>query len=142
MSESRLVLLRQMISLARDSEEMARQCLESGKFRFASVHAYYSVFHGMKALLEFSEVDASSHGRVIGEFNRLFVKNGTFPLSTSKILDRLFAHRQTGSYSYNLEISEGEAKQDVADAVQLLRQFEAFLFQQTQDDFFGSKQSE
>src|SRR4030042_5404989 len=116
-----------MMARAWEFQDMARQALEHKKFYFASINAYAAAFHGMKALLETKEISVSKHGRVIGEVNRLFVKTGRLHPSTTKLLDRLFAHRQKGYYSYVEEILEEDAKRDVEDAEKLLHDFEAVL---------------
>jgi uncharacterized protein (UPF0332 family) len=134
--------LRTIISRARDDLETARQFLEEGKFRSASIHAYSAVFHGMKALLELEGISVSKHGRVMGEVNRQFVKSGRLERDTSKKLERLFFHRQIGSYSYTEDVSGAEARVDLEDAARLLLEFEAILRQQTQDEFFRAKNSE
>lgn len=142
MSEARREFLRIIITRARDALKLARQCLETESFQFASIHAYTAAFHGMKALLELENVAVSKHGRVIGEINRLFIKTGRFEKETSRVIDRLFRHRQIGSYDYDREISAEEAKLDVEDAARLLREFENVLRQQTQDEFFRAPDAE
>ena len=142
MSEARQEYLRTIIQRSRRSLKLAHRCLEMDDFQSASINAYSAAFHGMKALLELENVAASKHGRVIGEINRLFVKTGRFEKETSRIIDRLFRHRQIGSYDYEREISAEEAKLDVEDADCLLREFENLLRQQTQDGFFRASNAE
>jgi uncharacterized protein (UPF0332 family) len=129
-SDPRQELIEKMMSRAWEFQDMARQALEQKKFYFASINAYAAAFHGMKALLETKEISVSKHGRVIGEVNRLFVKTGKLHPSTTKLLDRLFAHRQKGYYSYVEEILEEDASRDVEDAEKLLHEFETILSDQ------------
>jgi len=130
-------LIPMMLKEAHDCLETAQQNFASGKHRAASIMAYAAVFHGMKALLETEDFAASKHGRVIGEFNRRFVHTGRIDPTASELIKRLFADRQHGFYSYDVQITEDMARQDVADAEKLLVEIERLLRVITSQDGVG-----
>jgi uncharacterized protein (UPF0332 family) len=83
--------------------------------------AYYAVFHALSAALLSKGLSFSSHGQVIGAFNREFVKTGIFPRSTSSLIQALFDDRQTGDYGICSEIDRTIARRHLAVAARLIK---------------------
>ena len=46
----------------------ARNLLETGNYKSAANRSYYAVFHAMRAVLAFDEIDMKRHSGVISEF--------------------------------------------------------------------------
>lgn len=69
----------------------------------------------------------SSHSQVIGMFNKRFVHAGQFPREFTAILTRLFEDRQSGDYDVTVELSEAEAREDVADVETIVAAVALFL---------------
>ena len=59
---------------------------EAGRYKNALNRAYYSIFHGMRAVNALDGFDSSKHSGVIAHFNQNYVKEGIFPKETSKII--------------------------------------------------------
>ena len=56
--------------------EDARIMEEAGRYKNALNRAYYSIFHGMRAVNALDGFDSSKHSGVIAHFNQLYVKEG------------------------------------------------------------------
>ena len=48
----------------------ARNLLETENYKSAANRSYYAVFHAMRAVLAFDEIDMKHHGGIISEFRR------------------------------------------------------------------------
>ena len=48
----------------------ARNLLETENYKSAANRSYYAVFHEMRAVLAFDEIDMKHHGGIISEFRR------------------------------------------------------------------------
>lgn len=59
---------------------------EAGRYKNALNRAYYSIFHGMRAVNALAGFDSSKHSGVIAHFNQNYVKEGIFPKETSEII--------------------------------------------------------
>jgi uncharacterized protein (UPF0332 family) len=87
-----------LLEKAHGKLEAARILLDAGRPDDAVSRAYYAVFNAMSALLYKHGLVFSSHGQVIGAFNREFVKTGIFPSGFSRQITGLFEDRQAGDY--------------------------------------------
>ena len=57
----------------------AKIMYEAGRYKNALNCAYYSIFHGMRAVNALDGFDSSKHSGVIAHFNQNYVKEGIFP---------------------------------------------------------------
>ena len=116
-----------MMEKARSKLRAAHVLLGSGSWSDAGSRAYYAVFHAISAALLSIGESYSSHAQVIGMFNRRFVHTGRFPREFTPILTRLFEDRQSGDYDVTIELTEAEAREDIADAVAFVDAVAQFL---------------
>lgn len=107
--------------------EAARIMYEYKQYDDAVSRAYYAVFHAMTAALLSKGLVFSSHGQVIGAFNREFIKTGIFPVNTSSVVQALFDDRQIGDYGIISEINKTTARRHLAQANRLIESVKAFL---------------
>lgn len=107
--------------------EAAQSVVENGFFDDASSRAYYAAFHAASAALAGRGLFFSSHGQVMGAFNREFVKTGLCPVEAFQKIRRLFEHRQVGDYSATVSIDRATAERDIADAQWILEQCTALI---------------
>ena len=52
----------------------ARNLLETENYKSAANRSYYAVFHAMRAVLAFDEIDMKHHSGIISEFRRRYIK--------------------------------------------------------------------
>lgn len=90
--------------------------LEAGSARSSVNRAYYAVFHAARALLASVGFEATKHAGVLTEFDRRFVKTGSFAPSYSKALHGLFDLRTDADYRDFVEVPLEEAADLLAGA--------------------------
>ena len=63
----------------------ARSLLEVGGYKSSANRSYYAVFHAMRAVLAFDEIDMKRHSGIISEFRRRYIKTEIFETRMSEI---------------------------------------------------------
>ena len=61
------------IERAREDLDAAHLLFDNGSYRIANNRAYYAIFHALRAVLVFDNVDSSKHSGVISEFRRRYI---------------------------------------------------------------------
>lgn len=121
-----------LLAKSEKTQEVARSLFESGYYDDASSRAYYAAFHAVSAALAGRGLFFSSHGQVLGAFNKEFVKTGRLPTESFQIIRRLFEHRQVGDYSATVSIDRSTAEQDVKDTGWLVEKCRRLVGEQHQ----------
>lgn len=93
--------------------EDAKIMYEAGRYKNALNRAYYSIFHGIRAVNALDGFDSSKHSGVIGYFNRNYVKEGIFPKEASKILRLASEKRENADYLDFYIASKEEAEAQI-----------------------------
>jgi len=109
-------LARHRLQRARETFQDGVALLERGALSSAVNRLYYAAFYAARALLATEGLDASRHSGVITLFGQRFVKDGTIPPETAKVLPRSFEKRLDTDYEDFASLEEGEVeavKQDV-----------------------------
>lgn len=114
-------VLEAMLRKADEKLAVARKDLESGFCGDAASRAYYAAFHAVSAVLAEHGLTFSSHGQILGAFNRELVKTGIFPPDTFRKLERLYEDRQVADYDWNLVVDRESAEQNLIDAEWLVK---------------------
>lgn len=94
---------------ARENYEAALILLKDRKFKASVNRSYYSIFHTLRAVTALDEFDSSKHSGVIAYFNRVYVKEGIFDKSVSKMIDTAFRLREKADYQDFIIISKEES---------------------------------
>ena len=94
--------------------------LLSGNYKSAANRSYYAVFHAMRAVLAYDEIDMKKHSGVIAEFRRLYVKTGVFDGDMSKTISVLFDVRTESDYDDFFIISKEDVIQQAESAQHFL----------------------
>ena len=105
----------------------AKSLLESGNYKSAANRSYYAVFHAMRSVLAFDEVDRRHHSSVISEFRKSYIKTGIFETELSKIISVLFDTRTDSDYDDFFVISKEEVVEQTKNAEYFLNQIKLFL---------------
>jgi len=119
--------LKRVIGKAEDCLSSALSEFNEGRYGFASSQAYYTVFHAMTAALLTIGKTYSKHAGVIAGFNELFVKTGKMPKDFGAAIQRLRKDRETGDYSYEVNIDKETAKSRISDAERVLSAIKEYL---------------
>ena len=125
--EPDLEILEALLAKAYEKLRIARISFDNKFYNDAASRAYYAAFHAVTAVLAFHGFTFSSHGKVLGSFNRELINKGLFPVDTAQKLQRLFRDRQIGDYYIDKEISHEAAERDTADAEEIVRLCREYL---------------
>lgn len=100
--------------------EHAEECLSAAKnllmsdnYKSAVNRSYYAVFHAMRAVLAFDEIDMKHHSGIISEFRKRYIKTGVFDTSLSEIISLLFDIRTDSDYDDFFVISKEEVSEQI-----------------------------
>jgi len=118
-----------LLNSALEKLDTARILYENARYDDAASRVYYAVFHAMTAALLSKGLSYSSHGQVIGAFNREFIKTGIFPKKYSSIIQALFDDRQIGDYGILVKISKTTAREHINKAEKMIKEIRLFLGQ-------------
>lgn len=105
--------------------EKARKSLEQGDFKWATVQAYYSMFHSARALLYSQGFREKSHAALQIALEELYVKRGE--LEREFLDDFRNAKDLRESADYGMVYSEEGAKTLIKNAEKFLRKTETIL---------------
>lgn len=111
--------------------EDAKIMLANGRYKNALNRAYYSIFHGIRAVNALNGYDSSKHSGVIAHFNQEYVKTGIFTKEASKIIKKASESREKADYLDFYVASKDEAEKQIQNAG---------LFQNWISDFLQKKQ--
>ena len=112
--------IRAILKKAFEKLKTAQIDFANDRFDDSVSRAYYAAFHAVSAVLLSKGLHYSSHSQVLGNFNKEFVKTGTFPSNVTKIIQQLFEERQTGDYDFDVYITKEEAGENLKNAESIL----------------------
>jgi uncharacterized protein (UPF0332 family) len=103
----------------------ARKSLDDGDFKWATVQAYYAMFHLARALLYSLGYREKSHRALLLAVRELFVKRGELEEKFIRSFEDAMDLREEADYG--LEFSEGGAERVIGDAEDFLSKVEQIL---------------
>lgn len=104
------------IDRSKEDLEAAHLLFDNGNYRIANNRAYYSIFHGLRAVLVFDNFDSSKHSGIIAEFRRRYIKTGIFPIEMSKMIGSAFTIRNASDYDDMFIASKEDTEEQLANA--------------------------
>ena len=112
------------MKLARYRFQQAEESLDeaayllAGKKSARSVinRAYYAMFYAVLAVFIFEPYGSSKHSGILSYFNKRFVKEGVFPESMGRVINKAFELRQRGDYRENLELTYEQVEPFLSEA--------------------------
>lgn len=105
----------------------AENLLASGNYKSAANRSYYAIFHAMRAVLAFDEIDMKHHSGIISEFRRIYIKSGIFDMKLSQIISVLFDIRTDSDYDDFFIISKEEVEEQIKNARFFVNTIKAYL---------------
>lgn len=97
-------------SLAKQTYNNAKMCLDNGFYRDCINRSYYAVFYAIRGVLALESIDFKRHKDVVAYFNKEFVAQGKFPGEMGRRLARLKMKREESDYSDFFVASADEAQ--------------------------------
>ena len=105
----------------------ATNLLETGNYKSAANRSYYAVFHAMRAVLVFDEIDMKRHSGVISEFRRRYIKTEIFETRMSEIISVLFDVRTDSDYDDFYVISKADVEEQIQNAEKFCKAVKEYL---------------
>ena len=115
------------IEHAEECMEAAKSLLSSGNYKSAANRAYYTVFHAMRAVLAYDEIDMKKHSGLIAEFRRMYIKTGVFSNEMSRIISALFDLRTESDDDDFFIISREDVTEQLGNAQFFLDSIKEYL---------------
>ncbi len=110
-----------------DDLESARMLLKDGKYKASVNRSYYAIFHALRSVTALDQFDSSKHSGVIAYFNRVYVKNGIFDKSLSKLVDTAFRLREKADYQDFIIISKTQSEEQLEKAEEVIGMIKPYL---------------
>ena len=105
----------------------AELLLEKEQYKSAVNRSYYSIFHAIRAVLVYDDIDSKKHSGIISSFQRLYIKTGIFNKEFSKIITDSFEIRSDSDYDDFYVISKEDVINQVSNAKKFLLAIKSFL---------------
>lgn len=107
--------------------EAAKSLIESEGYKSAANRSYYAIFHAMRAVLAFDDIDMKHHSGIISEFRRLYIKTEVFDTKLSHIISVLFNIRTDSDYDDFFVISKEEVSEQIQNVEFFLSKIKEYL---------------
>lgn len=107
----------------------AKTLLSADNYKSAANRSYYAVFHAMRAVLAFDEIDMKHHSGIISEFRKLYIKTGIFDAKLSQIISLLFNIRTDSDYDDFFVINKEEVEEQIENVKIFLDTVKSYLSQ-------------
>jgi uncharacterized protein (UPF0332 family) len=118
---SRINLSRLRLENADEDLETATENMKAGRYRAANNRAYYSIFHGIRAVLALDGVDFKTHSRLIGYFNKNYIHTELIERSLSEVVFSAVQSRTDSDYDDSYKATKEEAEKNIIGAERLLK---------------------
>ena len=106
---NKLENMKLLLEKANESLQAAKSLFDDGHYGFSASRSYYTMFYAAEAVLLHRDLQFSKHSAILSAFNKEFVKEGIFPASIFKSLQKGFELREEGDYGLiPVEKEEGE----------------------------------
>ncbi|PSF36302.1 DNA-binding protein [Aphanothece hegewaldii CCALA 016] len=109
-----------LLNKAEESLTAANLLADNGLYDFAASRAYYTMFYVAEALLLNQNLTFSKHSAVISAFGREFAGKGAVPVEYHRYLIDAQDKRNKGDYSIDSNITESQAREQIAHAAEFL----------------------
>lgn len=105
----------------------AKSLIDAESYKSAANRSYYAIFHAMRAVLAFDDIDMKHHSGIISEFRRLYIKTNIFDTRLSHIISVLFNIRTDSDYDDFFVISKEEVSEQIQNAEYFLNEIKEYL---------------
>lgn len=101
-------LFRKELESAEDDLGDAKRSLLDGRFKWATIQAYYAIFHAARALLYSKGYRERSHYCVVVGIERLFADEGLLDMKWARALRNAMSMREDADYSSEFSMDGAE----------------------------------
>lgn len=125
-------ILRKSAKKLRSAQKDYKDACEDGPdgdFDDCASRAYYAAFFAVLSLHTMDGKSFARHGQAIGEFNKVYIKNGIFDRSYGAALTKMMITRHTGDYDPKKDISKAAAKESLEMAKRIVNDIQKYFAQ-------------
>ena len=127
LNEKIVSLSKYRLEQAEEFLKAAEKNLDMGELKTANNRSYYSIFHGMRAVLAIDEVDFKKHSGVIAYFREKYIKSGIISKECSDIISNASLIRNKSEYDDFYVAVKSETEQQVENAKIFFECIKAYL---------------
>ena len=127
MDDRRTELVKYRLDKALKNISIADVCVREEDYETAANRSYYAVFHAMRAVLAYDDIQKTKHSGIISEFRRLYIKTGVFDSEMSDIISNLFDIRTNSDYNDFFVVAKEDVKKQVAGAESFIISVQKYL---------------
>ena len=118
--ENCINLAKYRIDTARETLNVAKECLEDRDYKDSINRSYYASFYAARAILALERIDFKRHKDVIAYFNKNYVATGIFEKDIGRKLARLQQKREQSDYDDFFIASKEEAQKQYNNAENII----------------------
>lgn len=118
--ENCINLAKYRIDTARETLNVAKECLENKHYKDSINRSYYASFYAARAILALERIDFKRHKYVIAYFNKNYVATGIFEKDIGRKLARLQQKREQSDYDDFFIASKEEAQKQYNNAENII----------------------
>ena len=118
--ETCINLAKYRIDTARETLNVAKECLENNHYKDSINRSYYASFYAARAILALERIDFKRHKDVIAYFNKNYVATGIFEKDIGRKLARLQQKREQSDYDDFFIASKEEAQKQYNNAENII----------------------
>lgn len=118
--ENCINLAKYRIDTARETLNVAKECLENKHYKDSINRSYYASFYAARAILALERIDFKRHKDVIAYFNKNYVATGIFEKDIGRKLARLQQKREQSDYDDFFIASNEEAQKQYNNAENII----------------------
>lgn len=118
--ENCINLAKYRIDTARETLNVAKECLENKHYKDSINRSYYASFYAARAILALERIDFKRHKNVIAYFNKNYVATGIFEKDIGRKLARLQQKREQSDYDDFFIASKEEAQKQYNNAENII----------------------
>lgn len=142
LNEQQVILAKLRLQNASEDYRIAKSLLKDGHYKAANNRAYYSMFHGIRAVLALESKDFKRHAQLIGYFNKEYIHTGQFEPHFFEAIRTASKSRTNSDYEDYYIATQEEADENVSNAKLFLTAMERYISRRIDHEYEPSDSQE
>lgn len=105
----------------------AETLLKDSDYKGAANRSYYAIFHALRAILVYDDLDSRKHSGIISTFNKLYIKTNIFDKDVSRIISNSFDIKTDSDYNDFFMISKDGVINQINDTKKVIELIRVYL---------------
>ena len=125
--QDRTALTKNYISKSYQTIEQVNFLIEHNQFTLAANRIYYGIYYALSALALKHKFSTSKHLRLIGWFNKTYIKGNIIDKRYGKIIRKAYDNRMEGDYNVLADFSKEEIMQSFKEMKEVIIEINKLL---------------